>query len=61
MNVANQTIDFLLYSRSKGINNWDIKPDNLVIKDGIVKFIDFDIAIKVNKYKATRIVNQVKY
>ena len=47
MSLIKQSIDFLQYSKSKGVNNCDIKPENIVIKNNKIKFIDFDIAIKI--------------
>jgi len=50
--MLKQSIDFLIFANSKGVNNCDIKPDNIVIKSGLIKFIDFDIAIKINPAKS---------
>ena len=40
-----QAVDFLIFAKSKGVNWCDIKPDNIVIKNNRIRFIDFDIAI----------------
>ena len=39
-----KTLDPLVHLESKGIFHSDIKPENIVIKDGVVKLIDFGVA-----------------
>ena len=49
-----QAVGFLIYAKSRGVNWSDIKPDNIVIKNNRIKFIDFDIAIDSNPLNPTK-------
>ena len=49
-----QAVWFLIYAKKRGVNWWDIKPDNIVIKNNRIKFIDFDIAIDINPLNQTK-------
>lgn len=44
LSIARKTLDPLAYLESKGVFHSDIKPANIVIKDDVIKIIDFGVS-----------------
>ncbi len=49
LSILRQTIDALAYLESQGVFHSDVKPQNIVIRNGIVKLIDFGVAKNFEK------------
>jgi len=48
-NYFKQLLDALVYLERKGVLHLDIKPDNILIKNGILKLADFGFSAKLKK------------
>jgi len=49
MEIIRQTVFALAIMENHGVFHSDVKPDNIVIKDGIVKIIDFGVSQKLKE------------
>lgn len=58
LTLARKTLEPLTFLESKGVFHSDIKPHNIVIKDGIIKLIDFGVS--KNFLKHTQYVSPTK-
>lgn len=47
ISVMNQLVEGVKYIHSRGIVHLDLKPQNILIKDGQIKIIDFGIALPI--------------